>query len=151
MRSNLKFRKGSCMVNHVQTRLQPKATFAVRVKKDIQKYWIIYCMLLPLIIYYVLFRYVPMYGACIAFLDYKPLRGITGSKFVGLKHFISFFNNYYFARILKNTLLISLESLIFSFPAPILLALLFNEVRSRTLKKAAQTIRVVLSRVFSHS
>ncbi|WP_244935722.1 ABC transporter permease [Paenibacillus glycanilyticus] len=97
-------------------------------------------MMLPVIAYYLIFHYIPMYGALIAFKEYSPMKGILHSDWVGLKHFHDFFGSYYFTRILKNTLVISLYSLIFEFPAPIILALLINEVQSKTFKRVAQTI-----------
>lgn len=97
-------------------------------------------MMIPVIGYYLIFHYGPMYGAIIAFKDYSPMKGILGSDWVGLKHFEEFFNSYYFLRVLKNTLLISLYTLVFEFPAPIILALLINEVRKRTFKRVVQTI-----------
>lgn len=97
-------------------------------------------MMIPVIGYYLIFHYGPMYGAMIAFKDYSPMKGILGSDWVGLKHFEEFFNSYYFLRVLKNTLLISLYTLVFEFPAPIILALLINEVRKRTFKRVVQTI-----------
>jgi putative aldouronate transport system permease protein len=97
-------------------------------------------MMIPVIGYYLIFHYGPMYGAIIAFKDYSPMKGILGSDWVGLKHFEEFFNSYYFLRVLKNTLLISLYTLLFEFPAPIILALLINEVRKRTFKRVVQTI-----------
>jgi putative aldouronate transport system permease protein len=100
----------------------------------------LYIMMIPVLAYYVIFHYAPMYGALIAFKEYSPMKGILGSDWVGLKHFYDFFNSYYFVRILKNTIVISLYSLIFEFPAPILLALLINEVRSKSFKRVAQTI-----------
>lgn len=100
----------------------------------------LYLMMLPVIAYYIVFHYAPMYGALIAFKDYSPMKGILGSDWVGFKHFADFFNSYYFLRILKNTLLISLYSLLFEFPAPIILALLINEVRHRMFKRVVQTI-----------
>ncbi|SFI39403.1 putative aldouronate transport system permease protein [Paenibacillus sp. UNC496MF] len=100
----------------------------------------LYLMMLPVLAYYVVFHYAPMYGALIAFKNYSPMKGILGSDWVGLKHFEEFFRSYYFVRILKNTLLISLYSLLFEFPAPILLALLINEVRHRMFKRVVQTI-----------
>ncbi|WP_019636565.1 ABC transporter permease [Paenibacillus fonticola] len=100
----------------------------------------LYFMILPVIAYYLIFHYGPMYGALIAFKNYTPMKGILGSDWVGLQHFQDFFNSYYFLRILKNTLLISLYSLLFEFPAPILLALLINEVRHRLFKRVVQTI-----------
>ncbi|WHX50994.1 ABC transporter permease subunit [Paenibacillus woosongensis] len=100
----------------------------------------LYLMILPVIAYYIIFHYGPMYGALIAFKNYSPMKGILGSDWVGLHHFQDFFNSYYFLRILKNTLLISVYSLLFEFPAPILLALLINEVRHRLFKRVVQTI-----------
>lgn len=100
----------------------------------------LYMMMLPVIGYYLVFHYAPMYGALIAFKEYSPMKGILGSDWVGLKHFYDFFNSYYFWRILKNTIVISVYSLIFEFPAPIILALLINEVRSKSFKRVAQTI-----------
>lgn len=97
-------------------------------------------MMIPVIVYYAIFHYAPMYGAIIAFKEYAPIKGIMGSDWVGLKHFADFFNSYYFVRVLKNTLLISFYTLIFEFPAPIILALLINEVRHRTFKRVVQTI-----------
>ncbi|MFF2017311.1 ABC transporter permease [Paenibacillus sp. NPDC058177] len=104
----------------------------------INKY--LYLMMIPVVAYYLIFHYAPMYGALIAFKEYSPMKGILGSDWVGLKHFYDFFNSYYFWRILKNTIVISLYSLIFEFPAPIILALLINEVRSKSFKRVAQTI-----------
>nr|WP_229692388.1 ABC transporter permease subunit [Paenibacillus radicis (ex Gao et al. 2016)] len=100
----------------------------------------LYLMMIPVVAYYIVFHYAPMYGALIAFKEYTPMKGILGSDWVGLKHFNDFFNSYYFVRILKNTLIISLYSLLFEFPAPIILALLINEVRSKAFKRVAQTI-----------
>ena len=97
-------------------------------------------MMIPVIAYYVIFHYGPMYGAIIAFKDFTPVKGILGSDWVGLKHFEEFFGSYYFLRVLKNTVLISLYTLIFEFPAPIILALLINEVRRRYFKRVVQTI-----------
>ncbi|SFE96791.1 putative aldouronate transport system permease protein [Paenibacillus catalpae] len=111
-----------------------------RYIRDFKLNKLLYLMMLPVIAYYIIFHYVPMYGALIAFKEYSPMKGILGSDWVGLKHFHDFFSSYYFTRILKNTLVISLYSLIFEFPAPILLALLINEVQSKTFKKVAQTI-----------
>ncbi|TYP78160.1 ABC transporter permease [Paenibacillus methanolicus] len=115
-------------------------TFKHRFVRDFLLNKYLYLMMLPVLVYYIVFHYVPMYGAVIAFKNYSPMKGILGSDWVGLKHFADFFNSYYFWRILKNTLLISLYSLLFEFPAPIILALLINEVRGRAFKRAVQTI-----------
>ncbi|MEK8132215.1 ABC transporter permease subunit [Paenibacillus filicis] len=100
----------------------------------------LYIMMIPVLVYYAIFHYAPMYGALIAFKEYSPMKGIIGSDWVGFKHFQDFFGSYYFWRILKNTIVISLYSLIFEFPAPIILALLINEVRSKAFKRVTQTI-----------
>ena len=112
----------------------------IRLARNIQKYRIVYLMALPVLAYYILFHYAPMYGASIAFKHYIPSRGIQASAWVGLKHFDSFFHSYYFERLIRNTLLISLYSIAFGFPAPILLALLLNEVKSSWSKRTVQTI-----------
>lgn len=111
-----------------------------RFVKDFLTNKYLYLMMLPVIIYYVAFQYAPMYGAMIAFKNYTPMRGILGSDWVGLTHFSDFFHSYYFWRIFRNTILISLYSLIFEFPMPIILALLLNEVRNQKFKKFAQSV-----------
>ena len=93
-----------------------------------------------MIAYYILFHYMPMYGATIAFRDFSPMRGFFESPWVGMKHFRNFFQDVYFTRILRNTLSISALNLLFGFPAPILLALMINEVRSTLFKRTVQTI-----------
>ena len=112
-----------------------------RVLKDFKLNKGLYLMVLPVIVYYILFHYKPMYGAIIAFQDFTPsLPGFSKIPWVGFKHFVEFFNSYYFWRILRNTLVISINSLIFGFPAPIILALLLNEVRKKFFKRTVQTI-----------
>lgn len=115
-------------------------SFGVRLKEDIVRNRVLYIMVLPVLIYYILFAYLPMYGITIAFQDYDPALGYTGSPWVGLQNFKDFFKSVYFLRILKNTLHISLASIIFGFPAPIILALLINEVTSKKYMKTVQTI-----------
>nr|WP_152669184.1 ABC transporter permease subunit [Paenibacillus sp. DMB20] len=97
-------------------------------------------MLIPVLLYFTVFHYFPMYGASIAFKDFTPRLGITGSPWAGLEHFESFFNGIHFWRVVKNTLLISFYELLFGFPAPIILALLLNEVRKTVFKRTVQTI-----------
>ena len=96
-------------------------------------------MLIPCLLYYVIFKYIPMYGLIISFKKYDFVKGIMKSEWVGLKYFIQFFKNPYFTRVLFNTLNISVSSLIWSFPAPIIFALLLNEVRGTYFKKVVQT------------
>ena len=102
--------------------------------------WELYLMILPVLAYYIIFCYVPMYGSIIAFQDYSPGKGISGSTWVGLKHFLDFWTSPDFGRILKNTLNISIIMLIFGFTSPIILALLMNELRQSKLKRVTQTI-----------
>lgn len=111
-----------------------------RIGTDWRKYKGLYFLFIPVLVYYIIFQYGPMAGLLIAFQNYKPIRGIWGSKWVGLKNFKDFFQSYYFWRVLKNTLRISITNLIFSFPMPIILALLINELRTKHYKKAVQTI-----------
>lgn len=107
---------------------------------DLKRNKYIYVMLIPALIYYFIFHYWPMYGLTMAFKNFRPGLGIFGSPWVGLEHFKDFFSSYYFWRILKNTLMLSVTSLVFGFPAPILLALLFNELKNGIFKKIVQTI-----------
>ena len=100
----------------------------------------LYLMFLPVLIYYVVFRYGPMLGLSIAFKKYDLIKGFAGSKWVGFKYFQQFFNSIYLWRLLRNTLLINLYDLIFNFPAAIMLALLINELQNRRFKKTVQTI-----------
>jgi len=102
--------------------------------------WQIYVMLAPMIIWFVVFLYKPMYGLQIAFKDYSIFRGIEASPWVGMEHFNDLFSNSQFLRAIKNTFLISFYSLIFGFPVPILLALMFNEIINAVFKRSAQTI-----------
>jgi putative aldouronate transport system permease protein len=99
-----------------------------------------YLLILPVLLYFALFVYKPMYGLIIAFKDYRPNLGFDRSRWVGLKHFIDFFNDVYFFRLLRNTLSISFLNILFGFPAPILLALLLNEIQNVSFKKTVQTI-----------
>ncbi len=117
-----------------------KRNLAVEWLGDIRKNKLLYLMLVPVVLFFAIFHYVPMYGAIIAFKDYSPRLGIWGSPWVGLEHFQSFFGGLYFWRVLKNTILISLYELLFGFPAPIILALLLNEIRSSLFKRTVQTV-----------
>lgn len=111
-----------------------------RVWRHLRRDWQIYVMLAPMIIWFVVFLYKPMYGLQIAFKDYSIFRGIEGSPWVGWEHFDTLFGSDQFLRALKNTFMISMLSLIFGFPIPILLALMFNEITHHLFKRTAQTI-----------
>ena len=126
----------------METKTKTKKTHAPRLHaadSSIRRNWQLHLMILIPIIYVIIFYYGPMYGAQIAFRDYRPRAGITGSEWVGFKWFIKFFNNYKFWDILKNTLLISFYSLA-TFPLPVIFALLLNALPSERFKKLTQTI-----------
>ena len=111
-----------------------------RLKFYLKRYWQLYIFLLPALIYFLIFHYGPMYGVQIAFKRYMPSLGIIGSPWVGFDHFKRFFNSYYFGDLIKNTLGISIYELILGFPMPIILALVFNELKNGFFKKFAQTV-----------
>ena len=116
---------------------------AYRVRPWWQQIWrhkALYLMALPGIVYFIVFKYVPMGGLVIAFQDYSPFRGIGGSPWVGFEHFIRFFTEDTFMMLLTNTVVISLLLLVFAFPVPIILALLLNEVRTRVFQRSIQTV-----------
>jgi len=117
-----------------------KPGFAEKVKKDFYLNRTLYFLVIPVIAYYVLFCYKPMYGIILAFKDYRPNLGIMGSDWVGLKYFQDFTNSVFFARTLKNTVVINITNLILGFPAPIILALLINELKSKRFARTVQTI-----------
>lgn len=116
------------------------ASFGKRLGQDLARHWGVYLLIVPALVYYVVFCYLPMAGASIAFKDFIPTKGIWGSEWAGFKHFEAFFSSYYFWRLLRNTLVISLSSLAFGFPSCIIFALLLNEVRNNKFKRTIQTI-----------
>lgn len=112
------------------------------VANDFKRNRTLYALFVPVLVFYIVFAYWPMYGAIIAVKDFTPGMGINGSPFAAplFKYFIRFFNNPFFLRVVRNTFILSFNSLLFGFPAPIILALLLNEVRSRWFKRGAQTL-----------
>lgn len=116
----------------------------VRQKSKLLQYiWFnryLYLMLAPAVIYYLIFHYVPMYGAVVAFKDFSITKGILGSDWAGFKHFEYLFSQDKFWQVIQNTVIISVYRLIFGFPAPIVVALLLNEVRARLFKRTVQTV-----------
>lgn len=121
-----------------------KNNLMIKKKKSVwatiseQRYLMV--LLIPALLYYLIFKYVPMYGLVIAFKDYDFMSGIFGSPWVGVKYFAEFIQGPYFWRILRNTFKISLTNLIFGFPLPIIFALFLNELKNQRLKKLTQTI-----------
>ena len=118
----------------------PSVPFRVRVQKDWKHNKQVYLMLIPVVAYFIIFHYIPMAGVQIAFKNFSISKGIWGSPWVGLKHFRSYFNSYYFGRLIKNTTLLSALNILFGFPAPIILALMINEVRNNKFKRTVQTV-----------
>lgn len=113
------------------------------IAKDMRRNWKRYLLVLPLIMFYIVFAYLPMSGILMAFSDYKPKLGIFGSlvkRFVGLKNFTEFFGSFYFWRLMKNTILLNGWSLIIGFPLTIILALLINDIANKHFRKTVQTI-----------
>ncbi|WP_282943542.1 ABC transporter permease subunit [Paenibacillus sp. RC67] len=110
--------------------------FLNRLKRD---KWM-YILLLPGLLYFLIFKYVPMWGVLLAFKNYQPFTGFWNSEWVGFDHFRNFFQNPDFVRLLRNTLLLSLYNLVFFFPAPIVIALLLNEIRKDLYKRTIQTL-----------
>lgn len=108
--------------------------------KDCIRDWQLYAMLAVVVIWYLLFVYRPIYGLQIAFKDYNTYKGIWGSPWVGLRNFMEFFQSPYFGRTIRNTLIINIYSLLFEFPAPIILALLLNDIYNVKFKKIVQTL-----------
>lgn len=130
----------------MEVKLQPqplpykKPSLLRAIKKDYTKNKWLILMALPVVAWYILFHYVPMYGVIIAFKQYSPIKGIWGSDWIGLQHFYDFFNSVSAWRVIRNTLVINFYQLIFGFPAPIILALLMNEIKNKAFKKSIQTI-----------
>ena len=123
----------------IGTLTPPKKSFW----KEAAKYKHIYIILLPTILFYLVFCYAPMFGTIIAFQRYSITKGILGSRFVGLQNFVDFLSNYKFWQLIKNTLSINILGLIFGFPAPIIFALLLNELKNEKFKKTVQTITYI--------
>ena len=109
-------------------------------RRALKRDYDLYLLLIPVIAFFVVFSYMPMYGLQIAFKDYSPSMTMEAAPFVGLKHLKRFINSFYFERVLRNTLTMSLYSLLVKIPAPILLALLFNEIRSKRVQVSLQVI-----------
>lgn len=112
-----------------------KGSFKYAIKNN----WQLYILVLPAIIYFFVFNYLPLYGIQIAFKDYKAVDGIMGSAWAGMKHFKNFFDAYYFKRLISNTFLLNIYYLLWSFPVPIILAILLNQIRGEKKKRFIQT------------
>ncbi len=107
---------------------------------DLKKYKIIYIMFIPIMVYYIIFHYIPLFGVVISFMKYKPAKGILGSKWVGWGNFEKFFSGPYAWRLIRNTIMLNGLLLLWGFPAPIVFALLLNEMAPNKYKKVCQTV-----------
>lgn len=116
-----------------------RSKFVRHVKRQYQ----LYLMILPAIIYFIIFHYAPMYGIQLAFKDFNPKLGITGSPWEGFRHFEKYFNSYQFFRLLRNTIGLSLYQLLAGFPIPIIMALFLNQVKHQRFKKLVQTVTYI--------
>lgn len=114
-----------------------------KLKRDWTRNRTLYALFIPVFLYYFIFKYGPMFGLIISFQNYKPSTGFLHSKWVGFQHYKDFFTDYYFLRVLGNTLKIAVATLVFTFPMPIILALLINELRSRLYSRVVQTITYI--------
>ena len=110
------------------------------IRKDFRKNWCVYLIVLPVVVYYLVFYYAPMGGVVMAFQRYSARKGILGSPWVGLENFRSFFESAYCWRTISNTFILGIYDLLVGFPIPILFALLLNEIRQQTYKRVVQTI-----------
>jgi putative aldouronate transport system permease protein len=120
-----------------------RARLGTVLSKDFKRYKYIYFMLIPILVYYIVFCYLPMYGGFMAFQNYNIMKGIFGSPLAshaGFDNFIQFFKSPYFSRVVGNTLYLNFLLLIFGFPIPIIFALLINEVTNKSFKRVVQTI-----------
>ena len=108
--------------------------------QEIKRNWQLYVLMIIPMLYLLIFKYYPMVGVQIAFRNYKPVTGIWGSDWVGMKHFIRFFNNPQWLVLVKNTIAISLYTIVLTIPFPIMLAIAFDYARSRTFKKTVQMV-----------
>lgn len=114
-----------------------------RLLKNIKRDKALLLIILPVVIHYLVFVYYPMYGNIIAFKKYSPVKGILGSDWAGFRYFIQFFNSPYFTRVLRNTLLISVFSILWGFPIPILFALMTNDLKHGVYKRVVQAVSYI--------
>lgn len=120
--------------------LDPPARRGPSLQSRILRHWQLYVLLIPALIYLIVFKYWPMYGVQIAFRNYNPIDGFMGSEWVGLEHITRFLQSFQFGRVFFNTIAINVLGLVFGFPVPIILALLINQLGSRRLKSFIQTV-----------
>lgn len=123
----------------IEKRLKKEKKLSERIAIELKKNKYLYILSIPIFLYFILFKYLPMFGLTLAFKDYNIIKGVAASEWVGLKYFKEFFSSVYFTRTLLNTFIISLMDIVIGFPIPIIFALLLNELRGKYFKKFVQT------------
>ena len=123
-----------------KTNIKPRTENKKALWKRALSCWELYLLLIPGIVLTIIYKYIPMYGVQIAFRDYNPVMGFSGSPWVGLKWFEKFFSNYKSWEMIRNTVLLSLYTILWTFPIPIILSLIMNQLRFKRFKKITQTI-----------
>ncbi|MBP3361279.1 MAG: sugar ABC transporter permease [Clostridia bacterium] len=123
----------------IEQKVKKEKRLSERILIEFKKNKYLYMLSIPIFLYFILFKYLPMFGLTLAFKDYNIMRGVAGSEWVGLKYFKEFFSSVYFGRTLLNTLIISIMDIAVGFPMPIIFALLLNELRGKYFKKFVQT------------
>ncbi len=119
---------------------KPGRSLTNRIGRSVRKEWLLHLMILPGVIGFFVFRYLPMYGVLISFEDYDIVKGVVGSQWIWFKNFTNFFQDVFFSRLLRNTFLLGFLNILWGFPIPIIFALMLNEVRSKRLKRVTQTV-----------
>lgn len=132
--------KGAGNVNEVALKKTTSKTIFSNILKNLNRSKYLYMMLLLPLVYFVLFKYKPMYGVLIAFKDFKVKEGIMGSDWVGLEHFVSFLTDPEFFTIFKNTIILSVTQILICFPIPVIFALFINEIRGKKLKGLVERV-----------
>lgn len=123
----------------IEKKAKKEKKLSERIVIELKKNKYLYILSIPIFLYFILFKYLPMFGLTLAFKDYNIMKGVAASEWVGLKYFKEFFSSVYFTRTLLNTFIISLMDIVIGFPIPIIFALLLNELRGKYFKKFVQT------------
>jgi putative aldouronate transport system permease protein len=137
--SSIKLQNKSELQMNADVIIKKKSLLSIYLE-NIRKYWMLYIMILPGVAFYIIFKYIPLFGSVIAFQDYQIFKGILNSPWVWFENFKFIFSYQDFYHVLRNTAMIAFYQLIFGFPAPIILALLFNEIRLMFFKRTVQTL-----------
>lgn len=138
--STIAIKKKQTLNQPERKNMNHSSNYFKKLMADIYRDRLLYLLLIPFVLWFLIFKYIPMAGIQIAFKDFSLFKGIAGSKWIGLDHVMEFIGSEYFFRVLKNTIIISLYGLIICFPAQIILAIMISEVRNTGYKKTVQTL-----------